>query len=69
MWTQTADEFPTLFEICVDQHISVAKMAERRWQLRFRRWLDADRQMDMNMLQSMLCGVALNNEKDMPRWK
>ena len=36
------DAFPNLYEICVEQQISVAAMAERGWRLNIRRWLDVE---------------------------
>lgn len=34
------EKFPSLFEVCYEQVISVAHMAQKGWRLTFRRWLN-----------------------------
>jgi hypothetical protein len=62
------DKFKDLFEICLEQDVSVAYMAARGWRLQFRRWLDERAQNQLRQLRDLLVVCLLSNEKDIARW-
>jgi hypothetical protein len=62
------DKFKDLFEICLEQDVSVAYMAERGWRLQFRRWLDERAQNQLRHLRDLLLVCPLSNEKDIAKW-
>jgi hypothetical protein len=62
------DKFKELFEICLEQDVSVAYMAAGGWGLRFRRWLDERAQNQLRQLRDMLVVCPLSNENDIARW-
>jgi len=49
--TPINEKFPALFEICNEQKITVAKIAQRNWRLTFRCWLDAELQEQWRTLE------------------
>ena len=67
--TPLKEQFPTLFEICNEQNITVAKIAQRNWRFTFRRWLDTGLQEQLRSLRDILFSCALNDEDDLPIWK
>lgn len=63
------EQFGGLYEICQEQTISVRKMADRNWDLNFRRWLTANQMIQLNRLRRMLLPVEMNDEgEDTPIW-
>lgn len=63
------EQFPALFEICNEQSITVAKIAQRNWRLTFRCWLNTDLQEQWRFLRDRTLSCALNEEVDLPVWK
>lgn len=62
------EKFNKIYNICREQHGSVAKMNERRWHLSFRRWLSKDLQEDKRKLNDVLMTVCLAKQKDRAIW-
>jgi hypothetical protein len=62
------DKFPELFEICNENSLSVAGMAQRGWRLSFRRWLDERKQNQLRRLLDMINSFAIGREDDRPKW-
>ena len=67
--TPLKEQFPNLFEICNEQNITVAKIAQRNWRFTFRRWLDTEQQEHWRSLRDNLFSCALNDEDDLSIWK
>ena len=63
-----ADKFPSLYEISEDQECSVETMKQRRWKLKFRRWLHEDMQNQLGRLQDLVHRCCTNNNKDRAIW-
>ncbi|PNT60803.1 hypothetical protein BRADI_5g05195v3 [Brachypodium distachyon] len=61
--------FPDLFRICEEQEVSVQYMHSRRWNFRFRRWLDCSLQEQLRMLHDLLFQWGPNADVDHPKWK
>jgi hypothetical protein len=57
--------FPSIFVVCEDTSISVARCAEADWEIHFRRMLG---DMEFREMQSILRGVTLSNRDDEIDW-
>jgi hypothetical protein len=62
------EKFPQLFEICLDQVLTVAEAAVLNWQFRYRRWMDPLIQSQWRCMRDKLAMVALNSEHDKAKW-
>jgi hypothetical protein len=58
-----------LFDICLDQQLTVAEAAALGWQFRYRRWMNPEIQSQWRCMRDKLAMIALNREQDKPRWK
>jgi hypothetical protein len=63
------DMFPALFDICNEQHITVADAAIMGWRFSYRRWLPPDLVIQEAGLSQLLNQTHLSQVKDSPRWK
>jgi hypothetical protein len=63
------EKFPQLFDICLQQQMTVVAAAALDWQFRFRRWMNPEIQMQWRCMRDDLAMIALNDEKDKPKWK
>ena len=63
------ESLPQLYEICEQQQLTVREMADRGWNMSFRRWLGPAAQQQAGALRSSLMLVALGDGKDKPWWK
>jgi hypothetical protein len=57
-----------LFDICLDQMLTVAEAAALNWQFRYRHWMNPLIQAQWRCMRDNLAMVALNNEQDKPKW-
>jgi hypothetical protein len=57
-----------LFEICLDQVLTVAEAAALNWQFRYRRWMNPVIQSQWRCMRDKLAMVALNSEHDKAKW-
>jgi hypothetical protein len=62
------DKFPSLYEISEDQECSVETMKQRRWKLKFRRWLHEDLQNQLGRLWDLVHCCCTNSNKDRAIW-
>jgi hypothetical protein len=63
------EKYPQLFNICLNQQLTVAEATALGWQFRFRRWMNPEIQSQWRCMRDDLVMVALNSERDKPRWK
>ncbi|PNT70202.1 hypothetical protein BRADI_2g07627v3, partial [Brachypodium distachyon] len=61
--------FPDLFSISTNIDCTVRELYDSRSHLTFRRWLGPDLQLQLTKLHDLIWGVALNEERDRPKWK
>lgn len=61
-------KFPRLFEIRLDQALTVQQMHRKWWNFSFRRWLNAELQSQSGQLRDLLVSWAPSSESDVPRW-
>lgn len=62
------EKFTNLFDVCNEQRVTVADMANRNWQFSFRRWLTEGLQGELRGLRDLLFIHRLTNEKDKQKW-
>jgi hypothetical protein len=62
------EKYPDLYEICNDQKVTVAMMAQRNWRMTFRRWLDEPLQDRLRRMRDIISSFALSDGKDFPKW-
>jgi hypothetical protein len=62
------DKFRDLYDICIEQKMSVDEMAQRGWRMTFRRWLNENQQTQLRHMRDMLSACALSSEKDRVKW-
>lgn len=66
--TSPSERFTNLFEVCNEQKVTVADMADRNWHLSFRRWLTEELQGDLRRVRDLVFTHRLTNEKDKQKW-
>jgi len=62
------EKFHVLFDICNEQNGSVFKMAQKNWQLSFRRWLTEDNQTQLTKLSDLIRSFPMGSIVDTPKW-
>jgi hypothetical protein len=67
--TPLKEKFPELYNICNEQVISVAVIAQMGWRLTFRRWLSHDLFTQWHGLVNIINQITLSDETDKPGWK
>jgi hypothetical protein len=60
--------FPKLYDVCGDKGISVKEVANRGWQIEFRRMLREEEYNDLIRLENMVPGIQLTTDDDVVSW-
>jgi hypothetical protein len=63
------ERFPDIYDICVEQKITVADAAALNWNFYFRRWMAPDMALQIHGLLQIVAQTALSDESDKPFWK
>jgi hypothetical protein len=63
------DKFPNIYNVCIEQNITVADATCLGSRFTTRRWLIPDLAKNMNGLLQLLIQITLNDEQDKPFWK
>ncbi|KAK1570145.1 hypothetical protein QYE76_027234 [Lolium multiflorum] len=63
------DRFPEIFDICVEQDVSVADAANMNWNFTFRRWMTPDIALQIHGLHLIMSQTVLTDSQDKPHWK
>jgi hypothetical protein len=64
------DRFPEIYDICIEQSVTVADAAAMNWSFfSFRRWMTPDIALQIHGLTHIMAQTTLNNDPDKPFWK
>jgi hypothetical protein len=63
------DRFPGIYDICIEQNVSVAEAADMHWNFSFRRWMTLDLACQIHGLHQIMSQTVLTVEQDKPVWK
>jgi hypothetical protein len=60
------DRFPGIYDICIEQNVSVAEAADMHWNFSFRRWMTLDLACQIHGLHQIMSQTVLAAEQDKP---
>jgi hypothetical protein len=67
--TPLKDRFPEIFDICIEQDVTVAAAANMNWNFSFRRWMTPDIALQIHGLNQIMAQTVLTDRQDRPHWK
>jgi hypothetical protein len=63
------DRFPDIYDIYIEQEVTVAEAAAMHWNFSFRRWMTPDLAWQIHGLTQIMAPTILTNEQDRAVWK
>jgi hypothetical protein len=63
------DRFLEIYDICIEQYVTVADAANMNWNFSFRRWMTPNIAWKIHGLNQIMTQTILNDEQDKPFWK
>jgi hypothetical protein len=63
------DRFPEIYDICIEQNVTVAEAAVMHWNFSFRRWMTPDLACQIHGLHQIMAQTVLTEEQDKPVWR
>jgi hypothetical protein len=63
------DRFPEIYDICIEQEVTMAEAAAMHWNFSFRRWMTPDLACKIHGFNQIMAPTILTNEQDRAVWK